>query len=136
MSGPPGTPEAAVAGARRRAAPDPSPLLRRLATNLRRIRKKKGLSLEELASRAGLGVELLREIEEAGGHMPSIGLALRLAGSLAVRPSALLAGVEWAPYEVVVAEGRFEVLDDPDLVAEVAALKEGRPRGSPPEAEV
>lgn len=121
-------PETAAAG-RRRAAPDNSPLLRRFAANLRHIREGKGLTQEQLASRAGFGLELLREIEEAGGHMPNVSLVLRLAGSLAVQPSAFVEGIGWAPYEFVISEaGRFKVLEDPDLVAEIAALREALPR--------
>ncbi|HEX4307176.1 MAG TPA: helix-turn-helix transcriptional regulator [Solirubrobacterales bacterium] len=120
--------ETAAAG-RRRATPDHSRLLRRFAANLRRIREKKGLTQDELAARAGIGLELLKEIEEAGGHMPNVSVVLRLAGSLAVRPSAFAAGVGWTPYEFRVGEpGRFEVLEDPDLVAEIAVLREALPR--------
>jgi ribosome-binding protein aMBF1 (putative translation factor) len=68
-------PEAAAEG-RRRATPDHSPLLRRFGANLGQIREEKDLTQEELAARAGIGLELLKEIEEAGGHMPNVSVVL------------------------------------------------------------
>jgi hypothetical protein len=76
-----------------------------------------------------MGVELLVELEEAGGAIPSIGLFLRLAGTLGRRPSELVSGVDWVPFESVEGEGAFEVLEDAGLLDEIAALKEARPRG-------
>jgi hypothetical protein len=81
-----------------------------------------------------MGVELLVELEEAGGAIPSIGLFLRLSGVLGRRPSELVAGVDWVPYESVEGEGTFEVLEDAGLLDEIAALKEARPKG-PSDAE-
>jgi hypothetical protein len=76
-----------------------------------------------------MGVELLIEMEEAGGAIPSIGLFLRLAGTLGRRPTELVAGIDWVPYEIYAGEGRFEVLGDAGLLDEIAALREARPRG-------
>jgi hypothetical protein len=77
-----------------------------------------------------MGVELLIELEEAGGAIPSIGLFLRLAGTLGRRPSELVAGVEWVPLEIAEEKGTFEVIEDAGLLDEIAALKEAR-RGGP-----
>jgi hypothetical protein len=77
-----------------------------------------------------MGVELLIELEEAGGAIPPVGLFLRVAGTLGCRPSELVAGVEWVPFEVFAAEGAFEVLEDAGLLDEIAALKEAR-QGAP-----
>jgi hypothetical protein len=76
-----------------------------------------------------MGVELLVELEEAGGAIPSIGLFLRLTGALGRRPSELVAGVDWVPFEIVESDGTFEVLEDAGLLDEIAALKEARQRG-------
>ncbi len=76
-----------------------------------------------------MGVELLIELEEAGGAIPSIGLFLRLAGTLGRRPSELVSGVDWVPYEIVEGEGTFEVVEDAGLLDEIAALREARPKG-------
>lgn len=113
-----------------RSAGDPAPLLGQLGANLRACREEAGSSPEELAAGAGMGVELLVELEEAGGAIPSIGLFLRLAGTLGRRPSELVAGVDWVPFEIVEGEGTFEVLEDAGLLDEIAALKEARPRGA------
>lgn len=118
-----------------RAAGDPAPLLRQFGTNLRRCREEAGSTPEELAAGAGMGLELLIELEEAGGAIPSVGLFLRLAGTLGRRPSELVAGVGWVPYEIIEGEGTFEVLDDAALLDEIAALREARPKGPPSDAE-
>ena len=118
-----------------RSAGDPAPLLRQLGTNLRAWREQIGSTPEQLAAGAGMGVELLVELEEAGGAIPSIGLFLRLAGALGRRPSELVAGVDWVPYEIVEGEGTFEVLEDAGLLDEIAALREARPKGPTRDAE-
>jgi transcriptional regulator with XRE-family HTH domain len=118
-----------------RSAGDPAPLLEQLGANLRACREEVGSTPEELAAGAGMGVELLVELEEAGGTIPSIGLLLRLAGALGRRPSELVSGVDWVPYEIVEGEGTFEVLEDAGLLDEITALREARPRGAPSDAE-
>lgn len=84
---------------------------------------------EQVAAGAGMGLELLIELEESGGAIPSIGLFLRLADTLGCRPSELVAGVDWVPYEIVEGEGTFEVIEDAGLVDEIKALREARPKG-------
>ncbi|MBS1861206.1 MAG: helix-turn-helix domain-containing protein [Actinobacteria bacterium] len=113
--------------ARQRAAGEPTALVRDLAANLRRFRGEAGLEEEELAEAAEIGVEFLIELEEAGGAMPAIGVVLRLAGALGRRPSELVAGVEWVPFQLKKGKGRFEVVEDIELVAEIASLKETFP---------
>jgi transcriptional regulator with XRE-family HTH domain len=112
-----------------RPAGDSAPLLRRFGANLRTCRERVGLSPEELAARAGMGLELLIEFEEAGGAIPGIGLFMRLADTLGCRPSELVAGVVWVPYEVVEREGTFEVVEDAGLVDEIAVLRGSRGKG-------
>jgi transcriptional regulator with XRE-family HTH domain len=116
-----------MSGFRKRPAGDPTDLVRQFGANLRECRKEEGLTPEDLAAAADMGLELLIELEEAGGAIPSIGLVLRLAGSLGRRPSVLVAGVNWVPYVVVEGEGRFEVVEDAELVAEIEALKKTSP---------
>lgn len=117
-----------------RSAGDPAPLLRRFGANLRGCREAVGQTPEELATGAGMGLELLIELEEVGGAIPSIGLFMRLADTLGCRPSELVAGVGWVPYEIIEGEGTFEVVEDAGLLDEIAALRESRPRGAPPDA--
>lgn len=103
--------------------PPPEPLLGRLAERLQTIREGEGMGLAELSLRADVGIELIRELELAGGHVPKVATVLRLAGALGVRPGELVAGVRWVPIEVVRERGSFEVAEDPALAAEVAALR-------------
>jgi hypothetical protein len=51
---------------------------------------------------------------------------IRLAGALEAAPNDLVAGILWTPAEAIVTPGGFEVPDDPELTAEVAALREAR----------
>ncbi|HEY5332431.1 MAG TPA: helix-turn-helix domain-containing protein [Solirubrobacterales bacterium] len=118
-----------------RSAGDPAPLLEQFGKNLRACREQVGSTPEDLAAGAGMGVELLIEFEEAGGAIPSVGLFLRLAGALGRRPSELVAGVEWVPYEIIEGDGTFEVLEDAGLLDEISALREARPKGAPSDAE-
>lgn len=112
----------------RRTPGDPTLLVRDLATNLRTSREELGLSPEEVAEAAEIGIEHLIELEEAGGTIPSIGVVLRLAGALGRKPSMLVAGVEWVPFEISSGQGWFEVIEDHELLAEIAALKDAFPR--------
>lgn len=118
-----------------RSAGDPAPLLTRFGANLRACREEVGLSPEQLAAGAGVGLELLIELEEAGGAIPSIGLVLRLTGTLGRSASELVSGADWVPYEIIEGEGKFEVLEDAGLVDEIKALQEARPKGRGPDAE-
>jgi transcriptional regulator with XRE-family HTH domain len=118
-----------------RSAGDPAPLLEQLGANLRACREEVGATPEQLAAGAGMGVELLIELEEAGGAIPSIGLFLRLAGTLGRRPSELVAGVDWVAYELIQGEGTFEVLEDAGLLDEITALREAQQKGPARDAE-
>jgi len=112
----------------RRTAGEPTALVRGLAANLSRCRQEGGLTRGDLAEAAEIGIEYLIELEEAGGSIPSIGVVLRLSGALGQTPSALVAGVEWAPFEFSSGQGWFEVVEDDELFAEIVALKEAFPR--------
>jgi transcriptional regulator with XRE-family HTH domain len=103
--------------------PPSDPLLRRLGENLRAIREREGIDLATLASRADVGIELIRELEHFGDQVPKIATVLRLAGALGVDPGELVAGVRWVPIEIVRERGHFEVTEDPALAAQVAALR-------------
>jgi transcriptional regulator with XRE-family HTH domain len=113
----------------RRSAGEPTALIRDLATNLTRCREEAGLTRDDLAEAAEIGIEHLIELEEAGGTIPSIGVVLRLAGALDRAPSGLVAEVEWVPFEFSAGQGWFEVVEDEELFAEIVALKEGLARG-------
>ena len=77
-----------------------SPLVERLATNLRRLRQGAGIERPELARRAALKVEELSRFED-GAHELSATKALRLAHSMGVSIEELVEHVYWNPGERV-----------------------------------
>jgi len=77
-----------------------SPLVERLATNLRRLRQSAGIERPELARRASLKVEELSRFED-GAHELSATKALRLAHSLGVSIEELVGRIYWNPGECV-----------------------------------
>jgi transcriptional regulator with XRE-family HTH domain len=77
-----------------------SPLVERLATNLRRLRQAAGVERPELARRASLKVEELSRFED-GAHELSATKALRLAHSMGVSIEELVERVYWNPGERV-----------------------------------
>jgi transcriptional regulator with XRE-family HTH domain len=90
-----------MAGRKRKDQTDARALVeleRSYGRNLRRIRKERGLSQEELAFRAEVHrteVSLL----ERGKRDPGVNTTLRLAGALGVDPGELLAGAAFVPSE-------------------------------------
>lgn len=112
--------------ARRRGPLPPTDELReRLGVNLRECRKRLGISQHELAFRAETHITAISPLE-LGQKVPRIDTFIRLAGALEATPNDLVAGILWTPAEAIVAPGDFEVPDDPELAAEVAALREAR----------
>lgn len=112
-----------------RAAGEPTALVRDFGLNLRRLREEAGLSPDDLAQKAEISVDHLIELEEADDEtIASIGVVLRLAGALDRGPSELVAGVEWVPFQITGGRGYFEVVEDPDLMDEIATLEGERVR--------
>ena len=68
----------------------------RFGENLRRVRRREGLSQEQLAMRASLHRTEIGRLE-AGERVPRIDTLVRLAGAMAVPPGELLDGIDWAP---------------------------------------
>jgi transcriptional regulator with XRE-family HTH domain len=60
---------------------------------VREVRTRKRLTQAVLAERAAVNVSYLSELE-SGKHNPTVGLAVRLARALDVRPSQLLARLD------------------------------------------
>jgi transcriptional regulator with XRE-family HTH domain len=89
---------------------------------VRKYRKRLGISQEEFAFRAEIHPTAASKLE-IGQTSPYIHTFIRVAGGLGVTTDDLTAGILWSPPETVIAPGVFEVPDDPDLVAEVAALR-------------
>jgi transcriptional regulator with XRE-family HTH domain len=68
----------------------------RFGENLRRVRRREGLSQEHLAVRASLHRTEVGKLERAG-RVCRIDTLIRLAGAMAVPPGELLQGIDWVP---------------------------------------
>jgi ribosome-binding protein aMBF1 (putative translation factor) len=68
----------------------------RVGKNLRRARRREGLSQEQLALRAGLHRTEVGRLER-GDRICRIDTLLRLAGAMAISPGELLEGITWVP---------------------------------------
>jgi transcriptional regulator with XRE-family HTH domain len=64
--------------------------------NLRRVRRREGLSQEQLGRRASLHRTEIGRLE-AGERACRIDTLLRVAGALEVRPEEMLEGIVWIP---------------------------------------
>jgi transcriptional regulator with XRE-family HTH domain len=68
----------------------------RFAINLRKARKRKAISQEELGFRCDLHRTEISLLER-GGREPRLGTIVKLAGSLDTTPEQLCEGVIWLP---------------------------------------
>ncbi|HEY2055360.1 MAG TPA: helix-turn-helix transcriptional regulator [Solirubrobacterales bacterium] len=68
----------------------------RFGRNLRRVRRREGLSQEELAVRASLHRTEIGKLEK-GERVPRIDTLIQMAGAMAVPPGELLDGIYWVP---------------------------------------
>ena len=103
--------------------PPTDEMCERLGANLRACRERLGVSQEELAFRMGIYRSSVGPFE-LGKKLPRIETFIRFVGALGVTPNELVAGISWTPGEILVTPGSFNVPNDPELAAEVAALRE------------
>jgi transcriptional regulator with XRE-family HTH domain len=68
----------------------------RFAENVRRLRRRAGISAEELADRADINRSHVGSIEN-GRVEPRLGTLLRLIGALGTTPDGILDGISWRP---------------------------------------
>jgi len=68
----------------------------RFGDNLRRVRRRKGLSQDELAARASLHRTEIGMLEN-GQRVARITTMIQLAGAMNVDPAELIAGIGWTP---------------------------------------
>jgi transcriptional regulator with XRE-family HTH domain len=68
----------------------------RLGENLRRVRRREGLSQERLGVRASLHRTEIGLLEH-GERVCRIDTLIQLAGAMAVEPAELLDGIAWVP---------------------------------------
>jgi transcriptional regulator with XRE-family HTH domain len=75
----------------------------RFGQNLTRCRERAGISQEELGIRASLHRTAVSQLER-GERVARTDTLVKLAGSLAVRPEDLLAGLAWTPATMTLGE--------------------------------
>ncbi len=68
----------------------------RLGENLRRARRRVGLSQEQVAIRASLHRTEIGLLER-GGRVARVDTLIQLAGAMSVDPAELLDGIDWTP---------------------------------------
>ena|ERR1700761_3562123 len=68
----------------------------RFGDNLRRARRRAGISQDELAARASLHRTEIGMLEN-GQRVARITTLIQLAGAVGVEPAELVAGISWAP---------------------------------------
>jgi transcriptional regulator with XRE-family HTH domain len=94
-------------------SPDREDLGPVVGTNLRRLRVKRGLSLERLARASGVSRAMLGQIE-LGQSTPTINVLWKIARTLDVSFSALISQRERAGEAVVLERSRAKVLSSQD----------------------
>ena len=67
-----------------------------LGENLRRLRRREGLSQEQVAVRASLHRTEVGLLEH-GGRVCRVDTLIQLAGAMGVAPGELLDGIDWIP---------------------------------------
>lgn len=80
----------------------------RFGENLRRVRRRAGLSQDELAARASLHRTEIGMLEN-GQRVARITTMIQLAGAMGVDPAELIAGIAWSPGGVL--DGNFGFAD-------------------------
>ena len=80
--------------------PSDKEIILRVGENVKKIREKKGLSLEDISQRTGLKAELLTEIER-GEISPPLGTIIKLAKALDMKMGYFVSGAEDLPYTIV-----------------------------------
>jgi len=83
----------------------------RFGQNLTRCRERAGISQEELGIRASLHRTAVSQLER-GERVARTDTLVKLAGSLAVRPEDLLAGLAWTPATMTM--GELTISDETD----------------------
>ncbi len=84
----------------------------RLGENLRRTRRRVGLSQEQLAIRASLHRTEIGLLER-GARVARVDTLIQLAGAMGVSPDELLAGIDWTPGGVHGGSFEFEAPSRP-----------------------
>ncbi|HTT94439.1 MAG TPA: helix-turn-helix transcriptional regulator [Solirubrobacterales bacterium] len=84
----------------------------RLGENLRRARRRVGLSQEQVAVRASLHRTEIGLLER-GGRVARVDTLIQLAGAMSVSAADLLEGIDWTPGGVQGGSFEFETAERP-----------------------
>jgi transcriptional regulator with XRE-family HTH domain len=84
----------------------------RFAENLICLRKRAGLSQEELAVRASISRDAVRKYERQV-NVPTLDVVVRLGGALSIQPAELFDGIAYKPGFIGMGEGRYEITTRP-----------------------
>jgi transcriptional regulator with XRE-family HTH domain len=95
----------------------------RFGGNLRRVRRREGLSQEQLAARASLHRTAIGLLEN-GQRVCRVDTLIQLAGAMAVPPAELLDGIGWVPG--LEHEGAFSINSRPIATRRRPARNEPR----------
>lgn len=86
----------------------------RLGDNLRRTRRRVGLSQEQVAIRASLHRTEIGLLER-GGRVARVDTLIQLAGAMSVHPGELLEGIGWTPGDIHGGSFEFETEAPPRM---------------------
>jgi transcriptional regulator with XRE-family HTH domain len=78
----------------------------RFGENLRRVRRRAGISQEELGMRSSLHRTEIGLLER-GARVPRIDTLIKIASALAIPPGELLEGIDWTPGDTTTTSGQF-----------------------------
>jgi transcriptional regulator with XRE-family HTH domain len=74
--------------------------------NLRRARRRVGISQEELGMRSSLHRTEIGLLER-GARVPRIDTLIKVAAALSISPGDLLVGIDWTPGSMTTTDGSF-----------------------------
>lgn len=78
----------------------------RFGENLRRVRRRAGISQEELGMRSSLHRTEIGLLER-GARVPRIDTLIKIASALTIPPGELLEGIDWTPGDTTTTSGQF-----------------------------
>ncbi len=79
---------------------------RHFGENLRRARRRAGISQEELGMRSSLHRTEIGLLER-GARVPRIDTLIKVASALSIPPGELLEGIDWTPGSTTTTDGSF-----------------------------
>jgi transcriptional regulator with XRE-family HTH domain len=101
----------------------------RFGENLRRLRKRSGISQEALGLRCSLHRTEIGLLER-GARVPRIDTLIKIASGLGIRPDALLAGISWTPATTTGTAGEFKITSrieqHREIMERAAKVREGQ----------